>query len=78
MLTNPIRPQLVIGIWLAALTAIVALSVALGAGWSTTALLVAMSAAPMGIARLLGFGGGRSMTTHELLHAIDNQNEGRS
>ena len=77
MLKDVSRTPRVIRIWFAALTTIVVLSVALGARWSTTALLLAMSATPMAVALLLGFGGARSLTPHELLHAVDHRKQAR-
>ncbi len=77
MSTNLPRTPLVIGVSLAVLTAIVALSVALVAGWSTTAVLFVMSVGPVAVALLVAFGGRRSMTTHELLYAVENSQERR-
>lgn len=76
MMTNSSRTQLIVGIWLIAVVAVVGLSVALDARWSTTALLLVVAAAPMGVAVLLGFGG-RALTTAELLYAIDKPRRNR-
>ena len=78
MLTNLSRKQLVVSLWFVALIAVVTLSVALGARWSTTALLVVVAAAPMVVAFFLGFGGAQSQTVHELLYAMDTRKERRS
>jgi hypothetical protein len=52
--------------------AIVGVSTAVGARVSTSAFLAVLSAAPMGIAILLGFSGSRTLTPHELLYAVRN------
>lgn len=78
MLTNLSRTQLITGLWLASMAAGVTLSMAFGASWSTTALIFVITAAPMGIALLLGFGGANSMTAHDTLYATPGPNQRRS
>ena len=73
MLTTLSRTQLITGIWLASAAAGVTLSMAFGARWSTIALIFVITAAPMGIALLLGFGGANSMTAHDTLYATPVQ-----
>jgi hypothetical protein len=76
MFMNRIRLRSIVGLWLLALVAIGSVSTAVGASGSTTALLLLLAATPMGIALLLGFSGGRTMTTHELLYAVENPRAG--
>ena len=78
MLTNLSRTPQIIGIWLASVAAGVTLSRVFGAHWSTTALIFVITAAPMGIALLLGFGGATSMTAHDTLYATPGSNQRRS
>ena len=78
MLTNLSRTLLITGIWLASMAAGISLSMAFGARWSTTALIFVITAAPMGIALLLGFGGANSMTAHDTLYATPGPNQRRS
>jgi hypothetical protein len=68
-LTNLSRTQLILGVWLASVAAGVTLSMALGARWSTVALIFVTTAAPMSMALLLGFVGANSMTAHDALYA---------
>ena len=76
---NSSRTNLVIGVWFAAVIVVMAASIVFGARWSTMALLLMTSAAPMAVALLLGFAGGaRTMTTHELLHSVHTNQDGRS
>jgi hypothetical protein len=72
MFMRPSRTLLVFGVWLVAVAAIVGVSTAVGARASTTAFLAVLSAAPMGIAILLGFSGARTQTPHEILYAARN------
>jgi hypothetical protein len=72
MFMKPSRTRLVLGVWLVAVAAIVGVSTAVGAHASTTAFLAVLSAAPMGIAILLGFSGTRTQTPHEILYAVRN------
>jgi hypothetical protein len=72
MFMKPSRTPLVFGLWLVAVMAIAGVSTAVGARASTTAFLAVLSAAPMGIAILLGFSGSRTLTPHELLYAARN------
>jgi hypothetical protein len=78
MLTNLFRTQLITGIWLASVVAGVTLGVRFGAHWSMTALIFVITAAPMGIAFLLGFGAANSMTAHDTLYETPVQNQRRS
>jgi hypothetical protein len=68
-LTNLSRTQLILGVWLGSVAAGVTLSLALGAAWSTVALIFVTTAAPMSMALLLGFGGRNAMTAHDALYA---------
>ena len=78
MLTNLSRTQLITGMWLASMAAGITLSMVFGARWSTIALIFVITAAPMGIALLLGFGGANSMTAHDTLYATPRPNQRRS
>lgn len=78
MLTNLSRTQLIIGIWLASVAAAVTLSMVFGASWSTIALIFVITAAPMGVALLLGFGGANSTTAHDTLYATPGPDQRRS
>ena len=78
MLTTLPRTQLITCIWLASMAASITLSMALGAGWSTTALIFVISAAPFGIALLLGCGGANAMTAHDALYATPAPSQRRS
>ena len=69
------RAQLVIRVCVATLTTVLVVGVAIGARWSTIALLLMMSVTPMIVA--LGFSRVPSWTPHELLYAIDKPPEGR-
>ena len=77
MFAKPPRKPVVVFVWLVMLTAVVALSVGFEARWSTRVLLFGMFLAPMGVALLLGFGRTHSMTTHDMLYAIDNHDDRR-
>jgi hypothetical protein len=77
MLMNPSRPQVVIGVWMATLVASVTLSVWLGQRWSTTAALFVVLAAPVFVARLLGYGRAQAMSTHDVLYATDARSDRR-
>jgi hypothetical protein len=77
MLTHLSRTQIVVGLWLAALTGVGVLTVIFGARWSTTTLLLLICAVPMGVSVLLGLGGAHSLSTRELLYARDDQTGGR-
>ena len=76
-MTNLSRTQLVLGVWLASVAAGVTLSMALGARWSTVALVFVTTAAPMSMALLRGFGGANSMTAHDALYATPVHNSNR-
>lgn len=78
MLKDRSRATLVFGVWLLAVIVTTALSIVVGARWSTMALLIMTAAAPMGVALTLGFGTERSMTTHELLYAVNTDRNGRA
>jgi hypothetical protein len=78
MLKSRAQSAFVIALWLLAVLIVFSSSVLMGARWSTMALLLLASAAPMAVAVLLGFGGARSLTTHELLYAVNNEKDGRS
>ena len=64
--------------WLASMAAAITLSIVFGARWSTIALIFVITAAPMGIALLLGFGGANLMTAHDTLYATSGPNQRRS
>ena len=74
MLSTALRSWLIAG-WLATLTGIVAVSVAVGANLSTTSWLLALGLAP-GIVMVLLGRGAASPTVAEILHAVDS-NTGR-
>jgi hypothetical protein len=79
MAKNSPRTRLVIGVWLSAVIILMAASIVFGARWSTMALVLLTSAAPMAVALLLGFGGrARTMTTHELLYSVHTDQDGQS
>jgi hypothetical protein len=78
MLTNRCRTQLITGIWLASVAAGVTLGMVFGGRWSTIALIFVITAAPMSIALLLGFGGANPMTAHDTLYATPGPNQRRS
>jgi len=73
MLTNTSRMWLAGGIWITAVTIIVASSVAMEARVSTSALLLVLSAVPMGVALLIGLGA-PPPTVAEILHAVNTKN----
>lgn len=64
--------------WLTALTALLALSIALDLRWSTIALMLVMWLAPMGVMILLGWGSAATLSTHELLYAVETGRSGRA
>jgi fatty acid desaturase len=78
MLTNLSRTQLITGTWLASVVAGITLSVMFGAHWSMTALIFVITAAPMGIALLLGFGAANPITAHDTLYETPVSNQRRS
>ena len=71
------RPQIVLSLWLLALIVVAGGAMAAGARLSTTALLLLLTSAPMGIGLLLGIGGERSLTNHELMYALEHPKTGR-
>jgi len=72
MLNNASRSWIVGGLWLATLTIVLAISVAMGARVSTTALLLALGLAPAGIMLLIGLGA-PPPTVAELLYTVHKQ-----
>lgn len=64
--------------WLSALTALVVLSIVLDLRWSTIALMLVMWLAPMGVMILLGWGGAATISTHEMLYAVETGRGGRA
>ena len=66
------RTRLVFSIWILALVAMTSLSVAFGAGVSTTAFLVVLASTPMGVALLLGVTGAPRITTQQLIYAVEH------
>ena len=75
MLSNLSR-SVVVGGWMAMLAVIVAVSNAMGANVSTTALLFVLGVAPALVALLIG-GGAPSPSVAEILHAVETK-DGRS
>jgi len=71
MLTNVSRSWL-IGAWSATLAVIVGSSVALGASWSTSAILLVLGVTPVVIMAILD-GGARTATVAEILHAVETK-----
>ena len=69
MLNNMSRSW-VVGSWCTTLAIIVAISVAIGASPSTSALLLAIGVAPAIVMALIG-GNGPSQTVAEILHSVD-------
>lgn len=63
-------------VWLAAVAIIITLSVAVGASLFSTALLIVLCAAPLGVALIIGLGA-PSPTVAQLLHAVNTPKEGR-
>ena len=64
--------SLIVGGWITALAAIVAISVAMQANVSTTALLLALGVAPA-LVMLLMAAGAPSPTVAEILHAVETK-----
>ena len=75
-LDNESRIWLVGGVWFTAAASIVGYSVAAGASVTSSVLLFALCAAPLGVAALIGLGA-PSPTVAELLYAVNTQKEGR-
>ena len=69
---NRISLTWLLGGWLATLAVIVAVCVATGASYSTTALVIALSLALPVIMMMIG-GGSRSPTVAELLHTTEGK-----
>jgi len=76
MMNAMARTRRVGSMWLAVVTLIVASSVAMGANLSTSALLLVVSAVPMGVILLIGLST-PSQTVAELLYSVNNQKDGR-
>jgi hypothetical protein len=74
MLNNSSRMMLISGSWLGVVAVIVAISVALGARLSTSALLVVICAVPVGVALVIGFGP-PPPTVAELLYSADSKKD---
>jgi hypothetical protein len=72
MLNTTGRMRLIAGGCFAALAGVVACSVMMGARLSTSALLLLLCVAPMGVVLLIGLGAAPP-TVAELLHAVDTQ-----
>lgn len=64
--------------WLSALTALLVLSIVLDLSWPTIALMLVVWVAPMGVMTLLGWGGAATISTHEMLYAVDTGRGGRA
>ena len=69
---NNVSRSWVIGSWCTTLAIIVAISVAIGASTSTSALLLVMGVAPAIVMALIG-GNGPSQTVAEILHSVDGK-----
>jgi len=76
MLNTLPRLRLVVAVWLTTLAAVTAGSVAMEASPSTSALVLIMGVAPMGLVWLLGWGA-PAPTVAEVLHTVDTQKEPR-
>jgi hypothetical protein len=76
MLNTLSRLWLVIGVWLMALAAIMAGTMAMEASALTSALLLITCSVPMGLLMILRWGA-PPPTVAEVLHAVDNQNDYR-
>jgi hypothetical protein len=76
MLNNLSRRLLVGSVWIAAVVAIVASSVAAGASLSTSALLLVVCMLPIGVALIMRFGAPPPIVA-ELLYAVNTEKEGR-
>jgi hypothetical protein len=70
------RPSVVGGFWLALVFAIVAASVVMGARLSTSAFLLAMCTAPMGVVVMMRLGG-RPQTVAEVLYTAHSRTDRR-
>ena len=64
--------RLVVAVWLTTLAAVTVGSVAMEASPSTSALVLVIGLAPMGLVWLLGWGA-PPPTVAEVLHTVDNQ-----
>lgn len=76
MLNNLSRRLLASSVWIAAVVAISASSVAAGARLSTSALLLVICMLPIGVALIMGCGP-PPHTVAELLYAVNTEKEGR-
>lgn len=72
MLNNLSRTWLVGGVWFATLAVTVAYSVAVGASSLTSALLLVLGVAPLGVMLFLGFGA-PPPTVAEILHEVNTK-----
>jgi hypothetical protein len=70
------RTQLIGGLWLAGAAVIVATSVVMDARLSTSALLLAVCAIPLGVVFVIGLGA-PPPTVAEVLYAVDHPKDGR-
>jgi len=75
MLNNVSRTWLIAGVWLTALSVVVATSIAMHASLSTSAFLLAAGIAPAVVMALLG--GGPSRTVAEVLYSVHTKKDGQ-
>jgi hypothetical protein len=76
MSNSELRMWLIGGSWTAATIAIVGSSFVAGASLSTSVLLMAWCAAPLGVARIIGFGA-PPPTAAQALYAVDTPTDRR-
>lgn len=76
MLSNESRMWLGIASWSIVVAIALCASALAGARWSTSALLLLVCVVPMFVALLVGFGA-PTLTVAELLHAVNEQKDGR-
>jgi hypothetical protein len=70
--------RFIAGTWITVLTALVVTSIVLELRWSTSALLLVMWVAPVGVMLLLGWGGASPLSTHQMLYAVEQAKGGRA
>jgi hypothetical protein len=76
MLNTVSRVWIVGGVWSAALAGLIATSMAMGARFSTSALLFVIGAAPAAVMILIR-AGAPSPSVTEILHSVNADNDGR-
>ena len=71
---NSVSRMWLVGVWFVALAVVIACSVAAGAGLSTSALVLALGVAPVGVMLLIGFGASPP-TVAEILHSVNAKDD---